>query len=58
LKGGEDLTLEEVNSAAQFINDELPNLNNVAWGVQIDVEMTNRVRAVVILTGIDNPLFK
>jgi cell division protein FtsZ len=46
-----DVTLQEVNEAAELIHTEAHEDANIIWGMVIDQNLTDRVRVTVIATG-------
>ncbi len=48
---GPDVTLQEINEAAELIHAEAHEDSNIIWGMVIDPEMEERVRVTVIATG-------
>ena len=46
-----DVTLQEVNEAAELIHAEAHEDANIIWGMVIDPALTDRVRVTVIATG-------
>lgn len=46
-----DVTLQEVNEAAELIHAEAHEDANIIWGMVIDPEVEDRVRVTVIATG-------
>ncbi len=46
-----DVTLQEVNEAAELIHTEAHEDANIIWGMVIDPNLTDRVRVTVIATG-------
>ena len=48
---GPDVTLQEINEAAELIHQEAHDEANIIWGMVIDPTMTDRVRVTVIATG-------
>ena len=48
---GMDVTLQEINEAAELIHSEAHEDANIIWGMVIDPEMTDTVRVTVIATG-------
>ena len=46
-----DVTLQEVNEAAELIHTEAHDEANIIWGMVIDENLTDRVRVTVIATG-------
>ncbi len=48
---GMDVTLQEINEAAELIHGEAHDDANIIWGMVIDPEMTDTVRVTVIATG-------
>ncbi len=48
---GPDVTLQEINEAAELIHSESHDEANIIWGMVIDPEMSDLVRVTVIATG-------
>ena len=48
---GPDVTLQEINEAAELIHQEAHEEANIIWGMVIDQEMQDKVRVTVIATG-------
>lgn len=46
-----DVTLQEVNEAAELIHAEAHDEANIIWGMVIDPNLSDRVRVTVIATG-------
>ncbi len=55
ITGGEDLTLFEVDQAANRIREEVDEEANVIFGSAIDESLNGRIRVSVVATGIDTP---
>ncbi|MCE2574762.1 cell division protein FtsZ [Komagataeibacter sp. FNDCR2] len=55
ITGGEDLTLFEVDQAANRIREEVAEDANIIFGSAIDTALNGRIRVSVVATGIDNP---
>ncbi len=53
VKGGEDLSLFEVNQAAELIRETASPEANIIFGAVIDEEMTDRIQITVIATGFE-----
>ena len=53
ITGGEDLTLFEVDQAANRIRAEVDEDANVIFGSAVDETLTGRIRVSVVATGID-----
>lgn len=51
--GGEDLSLVEISSAIQIINDKIDGEANVMFGTVIDKTLKDEVKVTVIATGIE-----
>jgi len=56
ITGGDDMTLFEVDQAANRIREEVDEDANIIFGSAIDEGLTGRVRVSVIATGIDTPM--
>ena len=48
---GEDVTLQEINEAAELIHAEAHDEANIIWGMVIDPALEDSVRVTVIATG-------
>ena len=55
ITGGEDMTLFEVDQAANRIREEVDEEANIIFGSAIDETLTGKVRVSVVATGIDTP---
>jgi cell division protein FtsZ len=55
ITGGDDLTLFEVDQAANRIREEVDEEANIIFGSAIDETLTGRIRVSVVATGIDSP---
>ena len=53
ITGGEDMTLFEVDQAANRIREEVADDANIIFGSAIDENLSGRVRVSVVATGID-----
>ena len=53
VKGGEDLSLFEVNEAAELIRETASPEANIIFGAVIDEEMNDRIQITVIATGFE-----
>jgi cell division protein FtsZ len=54
ITGGEDLTLFEVDQAANRIREEVDEEANVIFGSAVDNSLEGRIRVSVVATGIDS----
>ena len=55
ITGGEDLGLQEVNTAAELIQRSVDPEANIIFGTVIDPEMQDEIKITVIATGFDEP---
>jgi cell division protein FtsZ len=55
ITGGDDLTLFEVDQAANRIREEVDEEANIIFGSAIDPQLEGRIRVSVVATGIDSP---
>jgi len=55
ITGGEDLTLFEVDQAANRIREEVDEEANIIFGSAIDEDLVGKIRVSVVATGIDTP---
>lgn len=53
ITGGDDMTLYEVDQAAERIRQEVAEDATIIWGSAIDPELNGRIRVSVVATGID-----
>ena len=51
-----DVTLQEVNEAAELIHSEAHEDANIIWGMVIDPNSDDKVRVTVIATGFGDPI--
>jgi cell division protein FtsZ len=56
ITGGSDLTLFEVDQAANRIREEVDEDANIMFGTAIDEELNGRIRISVVATGIDTAM--
>jgi len=52
--GGEDITLDEVTKAGEMVTRSLPIKARVVWGARVDPSLRNKVRVMVVLTGVES----
>ena len=55
IKGGEDLSLHEVNEAAELIRANAHPESNIIFGAVVDESMKDEVHLTVIATGFEQP---
>ena len=55
ITGGDDMTLFEVDQAANRIREEVDEDANIIFGSAVDESLSGRVRVSVVATGIDTP---
>ncbi len=55
ITGGEDMTLFEVDQAANRIREEVAEDANIIFGSAVDDSLSGRIRVSVVATGIDTP---
>ena len=58
ITGGDDMTLYEVDQAANRIREEVDDDANIIFGSAIDDTLNGRVRVSVVATGIDTPAYQ
>jgi cell division protein FtsZ len=56
ITGGEDMTLFEVDQAANRIREEVADDANIIFGSAVDDDLSGRIRVSVVATGIDTPV--
>ena len=55
IEGGEDMTLEEVNRAGELVLDSINKDARVVWGSKINSALDGKIRATVVLAGVESP---
>jgi len=55
ITGGEDLRLDEVNLIGEYVSKQLDPEAMVIWGARIDPTFKNKIRVIVIVTGVKSP---
>jgi len=58
VSGGEDLTLYEVNHAAEIMKRSLPPKAKVIWGARVDNEMQGSASVMAVITGVKSAFLK
>jgi cell division protein FtsZ len=56
--GGEDLTLYEVNHAAEIMKRSLPPKAKIIWGARVDKELQGAVTVMAVVTGVESAFLK
>jgi len=56
ITGGDDMTLFEVDQAANRIREEVDEDANIIFGSAVDENLNGRIRVSVVATGIDTPV--
>lgn len=52
--GGDDLTVEEAEKAAEIVTSTINPRARLIWGCSVDPEMNGQVRVMIVLTGIED----
>ncbi len=55
IEGGEDMTLEDVNMAGELVLESINPDARVVWGSKINPALDNKIRATVVLAGVESP---
>jgi cell division protein FtsZ len=58
ISGGEDLTLYEVNHAAEIMKRSLPPKAKIIWGARVDKELEGSVSVMAVVTGVESAFLK
>lgn len=53
VRGGENLSLTEINTAVQIINDKVSEDANIIFGTVIDESLQNEMEVTVVATGVE-----
>jgi cell division protein FtsZ len=56
ITGGDDMTLYEVDQAANRIREEVAEEANIIFGSAVDENLSGRIRVSVVATGIESPV--
>jgi len=54
IEGGEDMTLEDINRAGELVLERVSPTSRVTWGAKINSELEDRIRATIVLAGVDS----
>jgi cell division protein FtsZ len=58
VSGGEDLTLSEVNRAAEIMKRSLPPKAKIIWGARVDKELQGAVSVMAVVTGVESAFLR
>jgi cell division protein FtsZ len=58
VSGGEDLTLGEVNRAAEIMKRSLPPKVKIIWGARVDEELKGAVSVMAVVTGVESAFLR
>ncbi len=58
VSGGEDLTLSEVNRAAEIMKRSLPPNAKIIWGARVDAELQGAVSVMAVVTGVESAFLR
>lgn len=58
IAGGEDLTLYEVNHAAEIVKRSLPPKAKVIWGARVDKGLQGSVSVMAVVTGVESAFLR
>ncbi len=58
VSGGEDLTLGEVNRAAEIMKRSLPPKAKIIWGARVDKELQGAVSVMAVVTGVESAFLR
>ena len=50
--GGEDMTVTEAETVAEYINERINNNASIIWGAYIDPELRGAIRVMLVLVGV------
>ena len=56
VEGGDDMTLEEVNRAAETIINRISPKARVSWDARVNDKMRDRIRVTAVLAGVESPI--
>jgi len=55
VSGGEDMTVQEAEKAAELVNSRISPNARIIWGCSVDPAMSGLIRVMVVLTGVKGP---
>ncbi len=58
VSGGDDLTLTEVNRAAEIMKRSLPPNTKIIWGARVDSELQGAVSVMAVVTGVESAFLR
>ena len=58
VSGGEDLTLFEVNHAAEIMKRSLPPKVKIIWGARVDKELQGSASVMAVVTGVESAFLR
>jgi cell division protein FtsZ len=58
VSGGEDLTLYEVNHAAEIMKRSVPPKAKIIWGARVDQEQQGSASVMAVITGVQSAFLK
>ena len=53
--GGPEMSIREAESAVELIHDRIDPAARIIWGTSVDDSLTDTVRVLVIVTGVESP---
>ena len=53
--GGENMTVKEAESVAEYVQAKVSDGARIIWGASIDPTMGNGIRVMVVITGVESP---
>jgi len=56
--GGEDLTLYEVNHAAEILKRSVPPKAKIIWGARVDKELKGSASVMAVVTGVESAFLR
>ncbi len=53
--GGENMTVKEAESVAEYVQSQISDGARIIWGASIDPALGNTIRVMVVITGVKSP---
>jgi len=53
--GGENMTVREAESVAEYVQSRISEGARIIWGASIDPSLGNTLRVMVVITGVKSP---
>jgi cell division protein FtsZ len=52
------MTLDDVNRAGELVMEKISPSARVIWGAMVDRDLKDKIRATIVLAGVESPFLK